>query len=190
MKIKQDKTTYYVSPLWLGLAALLLFLGGALGYYYSDQSDNNKRTKARVSASIKTHLAAISSMSANFSDTKAGQMRDHAARIRNAMQTGEDVDRFVASLRPVWSIISRSEEANDEYIRRRYQIARGTVPVSAWPEILGLVGQMATMQSLALTDVDISTVGDNNKREFSRVSFTFTVYIRKPSQDANKHNET
>lgn len=180
MKFKQDKTTYFIAPTWLGLALILCLALAGLGYYYYDQSDTNKRTKARVGASIKKRQSSISTLNKDFSDAKTEQLRQSTTKIKEAMQTGAEVDSFIASLRPVWSVVSRSEEPNEEYIRRRYQIARGSFPVSAWPEIIGLVGRMAEQQSLALTNVDISTVGDNNKREFSRVALSFTIYVKKP----------
>ncbi len=182
MNIKQQKTTYHISPLWAGLAGMLFVLCLGLGYYYYDTSNGNQSTKKRLAGSIRAHQASIASLNQAFSEQKATQARERATRLRESMQSGEAVDRFIASLRPAWSVVSKSEAPNEEYISRRYQIARGSVPVSAWPEILDLTGRMKKMSSLALTQVDIQTVGDNNKREFSRVAFSFTIYIQKPSE--------
>lgn len=182
MNIKQKKTTYHISPLWAGLAGMLFALCIGLGYYYYDTSNRNQAAKKRLAASIRTHQSAVASLTQAFSEQKAGEARERAARLRESMQPGEAVDRFIASLRPVWSVVSKSDSPNEEYISRRYQIARGSVPVSAWPEILDLADRLRKMSSLALTQVDIQTVGDNNKREFSRIALSFTIYIQNPAE--------
>ena len=182
MNIKQQKTTYHISPVLAGIAALLFVLCLGLGYYYYDTTNSNERTKRRLSGSIQTRQSTIASMSPSFSEQKAAQTRARAAEIKESMRSGEEIDGFIASLRPTWTVASRSESANDEYISRNYQIVRGTVAVSAWDDILDLLNRIKGINSLALTQLDIQTVGDNNKREFSRVALSFTIYIQKPKQ--------
>lgn len=184
MNIKQQKITYHISPLWAWLA-VLLFLGClGLGYYYYDTSDSNQSTKRRLSGTIRTAQANIASLSPSFSDAKATETRDRAAKLKESMRSGEEIDSFVAGLRPTWTVVSKTETPNEEYIVRRYQIVRGSVAISAWDEVLDLSNRLKTINSLAFTQIDVQTVGDNKKREFSRIALSFTVYIKKPAKEA------
>ena len=166
-------------PLWIFAAvAGLVLCAGAVYYWYTTSKSNQAATK-RLNTSITTTRTAVNSLMGNYSDQKAEESRADANKIKNSMMTGAQADSFIAGLRPIWSVVSRSEMANDEFVKRRYQIARGSAPVSVWPEMLALFSRMTEIHSLALDSVEIQTVGDSRKREFSRISLTLTIYVKK-----------
>lgn len=155
-------------------------LAAGMIYYYSGASKNNARKRAQLTGANRTIETAVNGLTPNFSEQKAQTARDNATKIKASMMNGTEADMFVSSLRSSWTVQSRSEDANAEYIHRRYQIARGTSPVSVWPEIQALLDRLGKTPSLAVNSIDIRTVGDSRKREFSRVTIAFSIYIRKP----------
>ncbi|MDR0352014.1 MAG: hypothetical protein LBI02_01210 [Opitutaceae bacterium] len=174
------KIKYHSSPLWVLLAVVMAVLVAGLVYYYLNTSKANARQKIQLTNSNRTAKAAVDGLAPNFSSEKAQSARENATRIKSGMMNGTEADLFVSSLRPSWTVQSRSEEGNAEYIHRRYQIARGTAPVSVWPEIQALLERLDGTSSLAVNSIDIRTEGDSRKREFSRVTISFSIYIRKP----------
>jgi hypothetical protein len=174
------KIKYHSSPHWVAVAVVLAVLTAGAVYYYLDTSKTNARKRIQLTNSNRTAKTAVDGLAPNFSNDKAQTARDNAAKIKSGMMNGTEADMFVSSLRPTWTVQSRSEESNPEYIHRRYQIARGAAPVSAWPEILALLSRLEKISPLAVNSIDIRTVGDSRKREFSRVTIAFSIYIRKP----------
>jgi hypothetical protein len=174
------KIKYHSSPLWVAVAVVLALLTAGATYYYFSTSKDNARKKVQLTRSNSTAKTAVDGLAPNFSNDKAQTARDNATKIKSGMMNGTEADMFVSSLRPTWTVQSRSEESNAEYIHRRYQVARGTAPVSAWPEVQALLERLGKTSSLAVSSVDIRTVGDSRKREFSRVTIAFSIYIRKP----------
>jgi outer membrane murein-binding lipoprotein Lpp len=174
------KIRYHSSPLWVAAAVMTALLTAGVAYYYFDASKANTRKKTQLTNSNRTLKTAVDGLAPNFSDQRAQTVRDSATKIKAGMMNGTEADMLVSSLRPTWTVLSRSEESNTEYIHRRYQIARGTAPVSTWPEIQSLLDRLGKTASLAVNSIDIQTVGDSRKREFSRVTIAFSIYIRKP----------
>lgn len=174
------KTTYRAAPVW-ALAATLgaLSCAGLVYYWYSATKNNQVRIK-QLNTSITTSRNAVNGLMGNYSDQKAEQARADADRLRNSMMTGAEADSFVNALRPAWSVVARAETANNEFIKQRYQIARGSSPVSVWPEVIALFERMKEIDSLAVDAVEVQTAGDSRRREFSRISLTLTIYVKKP----------
>jgi hypothetical protein len=174
------KIKYHSSPVWVAITIVAALFTVGMAYYYFNTSKANTRKKAQFAASNRTMKTAVDGLAPNFSDKKAQATRDDANKIKAGMMNGTEADMLVSSLRPTWTLLSRSEESNAEYIHRRYQIARGTAPVSVWPEIQALLDRLGKTPSLAVNGIDMQTVGDSRKREFSRVTIAFSIYIRKP----------
>ncbi|OAM89946.1 hypothetical protein OH491_16985 [Termitidicoccus mucosus] len=174
------KIKYHSSPLWVAVAVVAALLTVGAAYYYFDARKANRQRKAQLTTLNQSLRKMVDGLAPNYSSQKAQVTRDNAAKIKSEMMNGTEMDMFVSSLRPTWTVQSRSEESNAEYIHRRYQIARGTAPVSAWSEIQALLERLGKTPSLAVNSIDIRTVGDSRKREFSRVTIAFSIYIRKP----------
>ncbi|MDF9833690.1 hypothetical protein M2103_001922 [Ereboglobus sp. PH5-5] len=166
--------------MWTFSTVVAFLLCAGLVYYWYTTSKSNKAMVTRLNSSISNTRKSVNSLSGEYSDDKAEQARADADKIRSGMMTGQQADAFVSGLRPTWSVVARTETPTDEFIKRRYQIARGSAPVSAWPEVLSLFNRMKEIDSLAVDSVDIQTVGDSRKREFSRISLALTVYVKKP----------
>jgi hypothetical protein len=174
------KIKYHSSPLWVALAVLAALLVAGSTYYYIGARKANRQRKAQLITLNQNLTRMVNDLTPNYSNSKAQVARDNANKIKSNMMNGTEADLFVSSLRPTWTLQSRSEESNAEYIHRRYQIARGIVPVVAWFEINALLERLGKTPSLAVNSVDIQTVGDSRKREFHRVTISFSIYIRKP----------
>jgi hypothetical protein len=176
---RQKKITYKASPQWTLAAVAAAVLCVGLVYYWYTTSTSNDATTKRLNGSIRSTQGAVSGLSGNYSDQKAEQTRAEADKIRGSMMTGAEADAFISSLRPAWAVVARSETAGEEFTSRRYQIARGSSPVSIWPEVTALIDRMKETNSLAVDNIDVQTVGDSRRREFSRISLTLTVYVKK-----------
>jgi hypothetical protein len=181
MNSTAKKVTYRCSPLNWGIAALLLVFCAGLGWHYYDTKQKNKQKRFRLDSSIRGLESEISQLTSGFSDQKVSAVQEESRKIQAAMMTGEEVDAFITSLRPTWAITSRSEEANPEYIHRRYQIARGSAPVAIWPELRSFCEKLATMSAVSVNSIEMQTVGDSRRRDFSRITLNLSIYVRKTS---------
>lgn len=177
---QQKKITYTAEPLWVMLTVVAALLCVGVIYYWSSTSNKNKTQIARLDSGIKTNRTAVNNLTGSYSNQKAEQAREEADKIRSSMMSGQAADSLISGLRPTWSVVSRSEEATAEFFKRRYQIARGSAPVSVWPEVQSLIDRMKELDSLALDAIEVQTVGDSRKREFSRISLMLTIYVKKP----------
>lgn len=173
------KVTYRCSPLWWGSAVLALALCTGLGWYYYDTKQTNKRKKRHLEQSILTLTTEVAGLYSNYSDAKVKALQDETERIHASMMTRMEVDAFISGLRPVWSVTSRAENANEEYVHHRYQIAQGSAPVSAWDEIKTFCEKLKGMSAVSMDGIEIQTVGDSRKREFSRITLNLSIYVRK-----------
>ncbi|AWI08476.1 hypothetical protein [Ereboglobus luteus] len=174
------KITYRATPVWAFAAAAAFILCAGLIYYWYTTSKSNKAAVTRLNSSINNTRKSVTSLSGDYSDNKAEQARADANKVRASMMTGSEADAFITGLRPTWSVLARSENPTEEFIKRHYQIARGSAPVSVWPEVLALFNRLKEIDSLAVDSVDIQTIGDSRKREFSRISLSLTVYVKNP----------
>jgi hypothetical protein len=176
---QQKKITYKASPPWVFAAAAAALLCAGLIFYWYKTSVSDVATIKRLNASIKNTQTTVSGLMGNYSDEQAEQTRADADKIRDSMMTGAEADAFISSLRPSWAVVARSETPGEEFTRRRYQIARGSSPVSIWPEVVALIDRLKETHALAVDNIDVQTVGDSRKREFSRISLTLIVYVKK-----------
>ncbi|MDR1283174.1 MAG: hypothetical protein LBK99_20495 [Opitutaceae bacterium] len=180
MKLKTKTSTLYCQPVWFALAIASILLCAGLGYFFYTAKKADKRESARLDRSLKQLSQEIGVLSSSFSDDKVVDMQNEATAIRKAMMSPGEVDRFVASLRPFWTVAAENELANPEFIHRQYRITRGTAPIGAWPEIRALCQRFAGIPSVSVNNIEIQTVGDSRKREFSRITMGLSVYVRKP----------
>lgn len=186
MNTKESKISFHASPILVLLAILMFVLCAACGYYYYTTSSSSLRRHQTLESTNRTLTAANAALSGDFSDQRAEKVRKDAEAVRSHMLSSSEADNFIASLRPIWSVVTRTEEDSGDFLRRRIQIVRGSAPVSAWPEVQSVVNRIAGVQAMALGNVDIQTVGDNRKREFSRITLTLFIYIRKPNAASQK----
>ncbi|EIP99938.1 hypothetical protein OpiT1DRAFT_04471 [Opitutaceae bacterium TAV1] len=181
MKLRTKTSTLYCQPAWFALAIVAIMLCAGLGYFFYTGKKADKKESARLESSLKRLSQEIGSLSSGFSDEKVVDMQNEAASIRKAMMSPVEVDRFVASLRPFWTVAAEDEQENPEYIHRRYRITRGTAPIGTWSEIRALCRRFAGIPSMSVNNIEIQTVGDSRKREFSRITMGLSVYVRKTS---------
>lgn len=181
MNPETKKITYKYSAIWVALP-VLLFLGClGLGYYFYTTDVDNTARKEQLTASNAATTRVVGTLRTSYSDQKTKKTREDADAIQKSMMEDAEADAFIASLRPIWALTLRTETANDEYIHRRYQISRGSAPVSTWDEVRALLERLNGMSVLSVDNIEIQTVGDNRKREFSRITINLSVYIKKPA---------
>ncbi|AHF89632.1 hypothetical protein OPIT5_04655 [Opitutaceae bacterium TAV5] len=182
MKIATKTRTLYCAPVWV--AALLVAVASCAGIatWYSLAKRANKQESARMERSVKNLRLEVANLQQGYSDQIVENVQTETRKIHESMMTGEEVDRLVSGLRTAWRVVPLSEEANAQYIHRRYQIARGSAPVGIWAELQALFHKLGTMPAVSVDAFDIQTSGDSRKREFSRITLDLSIYVRKTGE--------